>query len=76
MGLGGQRHTPAALPPGKKPGSLFYEKLCGFQGRSGRVRKISPPPAFDPRTVQSVASVYFDYAIPAHITVGRACLFL
>jgi hypothetical protein len=24
----------------------------GSQGRSGRVRKISPPPGFDPRTVQ------------------------
>jgi hypothetical protein len=29
-------------------------------GRSGRVRKISPPPEFDPRTVQPVASRYTD----------------
>jgi hypothetical protein len=27
--------------------------------------KISPPPGFDPRTVQLVASRYTDYAIPA-----------
>jgi hypothetical protein len=28
------------------------------------VRKISPPPGFDPRTVQPVASRYTDWAIP------------
>jgi hypothetical protein len=26
----------------------FYSRLGGPQGRSGRVRKISPPPGFDP----------------------------
>jgi hypothetical protein len=35
------------------------------QGRSGLMRKISPPPRFDPRAVQPVASRYTDYAIPA-----------
>jgi hypothetical protein len=40
--------------------------LDGPQGRSGRVRKISPPPGFDPRTTQPVASRYTDWAIPAH----------
>jgi hypothetical protein len=29
------------------------------------VRKTSSPPVFDPRTVQSIASRYTDYAIPA-----------
>jgi hypothetical protein len=39
----------------------------GHQGRSGRVRKISPPPpGFDPRTVQSVPSLYTVCVIPAH----------
>ena len=32
------------------------------QGRSGQVRKISPPPEFDPRTVQPIASHYTDWA--------------
>ena len=45
MEVGSQRHAP-------------YRRLGGLQGRSGRVRKISPPPGFDPRTVQSVASRY------------------
>jgi len=41
MVVGGQRHVPAALPPGKTRYSL-YRGLAGLQGRSGRVRKISP----------------------------------
>jgi hypothetical protein len=51
---GGQHHAPAALPPGKTRYPL-YRRLGGPQGRAGRVRKISPPPGFDPRTVQRVA---------------------
>ena len=42
MGVGGQRHAPAALPPGKTRYPL-YKSLVGPQDRSGRVRKISPP---------------------------------
>jgi hypothetical protein len=59
--MGGQHHAPAALPRGKTRYPL-YRRLGGPQGRSGRVRKISPPPGFDPRTVQSVASLYTDSA--------------
>jgi len=59
MGAGGQRHAPAALPPGKTQYPL-YRRLGGPQGRSGWVRKIFPPPGFDPRTVQPVASRYTD----------------
>jgi len=44
-GVGGQRHTPAALPPGKTQYPL-YRRLGGPQGRSGRVRQTSPPPGF------------------------------
>jgi hypothetical protein len=50
-GVDGQRHAPAALPPGKTRCPLD-RRLGGHQGRSGRVRNISPPPGFDPRTVQ------------------------
>ena len=42
------------LPPGKTRYPL-YTKLSGSQGRSEPVRKISPTPGFDPRTVQPVA---------------------
>jgi hypothetical protein len=53
--VGGQRHAPATLPQGMTRHPLC-RRLGGSQGRSGRVRKISPPPGFDPRTVQPVAS--------------------
>jgi hypothetical protein len=57
MGVGGQRHAPAALPPGMTRYPL-YRRLGRPQGRSGRVLKISPPQGFYPRTVQPVASRY------------------
>ena len=59
MWVGGQHHAPIALPPGKTQYPL-YRRLGGLQGRSGRVRKISPPSELDPRTVQPVASRYTD----------------
>jgi hypothetical protein len=40
----------------------LYRRLCGPQGRSGRLRKISPPPAFDPPIIQPVVSRYTDLA--------------
>ena len=63
MGVGGQHHAPAALPPGKNRYPL-YRRLGRSQ--SGRVRNTSPPPGFDPRTVQPVASRYTDRATPDH----------
>ena len=56
--------TPLPFPP-PHPRQTQYplcRKLGGPQGRSGRVHKISPPPRFQPRTVQPVASHYFDCA--------------
>jgi len=47
------------LPPGKTRYPL-YRRLGGPQGRSGRVRKISSPTGFNPRTLQPVASRYTD----------------
>jgi hypothetical protein len=65
MGMGGQRHAPAALHPGKTR-HLFYIRMGGPQGRSGRVREILLPPGFDHRTVQPVASRYTKHAILVH----------
>jgi hypothetical protein len=42
MGVGGQRHDPVNLPPGKIRYPM-YRRLGGPQSRSGQVRKISPP---------------------------------
>jgi hypothetical protein len=57
--------------PGKTRYPL-YRRLSGSQGQSGRERKISPPPGFDPRTIQPVASPY----IPAHAlsSLRQVCL--
>ena len=60
MGVGGQRHASATLPPGKKR----YPFLGGWVGpRSGMEEcgKSRPTPGFDPRTVQSVASRYTSF---------------
>jgi hypothetical protein len=66
---GGEWSTarPGHFTPGKTR-YPFYSRLGGPQGRSGRVRKISPATGFDPRTVQSLASRYTDCAIPAGLT--------
>ena len=50
-----------SLPPGKTRYPL-YRRLGGPQGQSGQVRKIPPPPGFDPQTVQPAVSRYTDYA--------------
>ena len=62
-GVGDQRHVPPFLPPGMSRYPL-YRRLVAPQGRSGLVRKISPPSGFDPRTVQPVASCYASYTLP------------
>jgi hypothetical protein len=62
-GVSVQRHAPATPPP--LPGKTryqLYRRLGGPQDRSGLVWKISPPPGFDTRTVQPVASRYTYYA--------------
>jgi hypothetical protein len=46
------RAIPGRFTPGKGVWYPFYSWLGGFQGRSGRVRKNSPPPGFDPRTLK------------------------
>jgi hypothetical protein len=63
--MGGQRHAPVALLPGNTRYPL-YRRIGGPQSRSGRIRKISPPPRFDSRTVQPAASRYTAYAPPVH----------
>ena len=49
---------PDRFIPGKETRYPLYRRLGGPQGRSERVRKISPPPGFDRRTIQLVASRY------------------
>ena len=56
-GVGGECHALTALHPDMTRYPLC-RRLDGSQGRYGRVRKISPLPRFDPRTVQPVVCCY------------------
>jgi hypothetical protein len=58
----GSTSRPGHSLPQEKTRYPLYRKLDGPQGRSEQVRKISPPPGLVPRTVQSVASRYADWA--------------
>jgi hypothetical protein len=42
-GVDGQRHAPAALLSGMRPGNHCTGSGVRSQGRSGRLQKISPP---------------------------------
>jgi hypothetical protein len=57
---------PRPLYPCGKTRYPLYTRLGGPQGGSGRVRKNSPPPGVDPRTVHPIASHYTDCVNPAH----------
>jgi len=65
MGVGGQRHAPAALTPGKSPGTHCTGGRVGRRAGLEGCGRISPPPGFDPRAVQPVGSHYTDRAIQA-----------
>ena len=60
-GEGSASRLGRSLPSGNTRCPL-YRRLGGPQGRSGQVQKSSPPPGFDPRIVQPVASRYTDNA--------------
>ena len=64
MGVGGQRHAPAALPRRKRP----ITDCTGWwalprAGLDGCI-KYRPPPGFDSQTIQPVAGCYTDYTLP------------
>jgi hypothetical protein len=62
MGVGGQRHAPAALPP-RKTRYPFYRRLGGPQGRYGWCGKSRPRLGFDPRTVQPIAGLFVNQEV-------------
>ena len=57
-----QRHAPAALYPLERPITHCAGGWVGPRAGLDRCGKSRPPPGFDPRTVQPVASRYTDYA--------------
>ena len=67
---------PSCFTPRKETQYQSYRRPGGPKRRSGWMRKISPPPRFDPLTIQLIGSHYTNYAIPAHYnsTVPISCL--
>jgi len=59
-GEGGPRHAPAALPLGKRADTHCTGGWVGLRTSLDGCGKSRPPPGFDPRTVQPVASRYTD----------------
>jgi hypothetical protein len=75
-GVEGSASCPGRSLPLGKTRCPMYRRLGGPEGRSGQVRKISPPPGFDPRTVQHVASRYTDWATrPSEFQAGCSNLY-
>jgi hypothetical protein len=62
MGGGWSTPRPGRFTPEKEIRYSLFRKLSGPQGRSGRVRKISPAPEIDPRTVQLVVIQFYTSA--------------
>ena len=62
---GDQRHAPAALPPGKRPGTHCTGVLVGPRAGLDGCGKSRPPPRFDPRTAQPVALYRRTYPGPS-----------
>jgi hypothetical protein len=56
MGVGGQHHAPAALAPGKRPGTHYKGGWVGPRVGLDGCGKSRHLPGFNPRTVQPVAS--------------------
>ena len=59
---------PRPLYPGEDLWYQVYSSLGGLQGRCRQIRKkenFSPPPRFNPRTVQPAASCHTNFAIPS-----------
>ena len=69
MGMGGQRHAPAALPP-RMTRYQLYRRLGGPQGWARRGRKLSPPPECDPRTVQSTTVTHISEKFDVYTKLG------
>ena len=63
MQVGGQHHAPTALAPGMRPGTLCTRGWVGPRAGLDGCGKSRPPPGFDSRTSQPVASPYTGYAI-------------
>ena len=72
-GEGSASRPDRSLPPGKDPVPIVQE--AGRAPESVRIgaENLAPPPGFDPRTVQPIASRYTDYATRPTALVTADC---
>ena len=61
----GQRHAPGRFTPREILGTRCLGVWVGPRDGLDGCRKSRPPPGFDPRTVQPVASRYTDWTVAA-----------
>jgi hypothetical protein len=73
MGVGGQCHTPAALHQRNRAGTHFIGGWVVPGDGVDECRKPRPPPGFDARTVQCMASRFINWAIPTHVSGRGEC---
>ena len=66
MGVGGQRHAPAALPPGKRPGTHYTEAGWAPGPVWTGAENLSPTGIRPPNRPARSESLT-DWAIPAHL---------
>jgi hypothetical protein len=59
MGVGGQRHAPATLLPGKKPGTHFIGGWVGLRPVCTGGENLDPQGSV-PQSVQPVVGLYTD----------------
>ena len=62
----GKRHAPAVFYPRKDPVPIVQEAGWAPGPVWTDVENLAPPPGFDPRTVQPVASRYTPLRYPVH----------
>ena len=65
MGVGGQCHTQAALPVGKRPSTHCAGGWVVSRASLDGCRKSRTPPQFNPCTIQPVAGRYTDCTVLA-----------
>jgi len=70
-GVRGQRHAPAALYPQERPSTHCTGGWVDSKAGVYKCGKFRPPPGFDPRTVQPVASCHTDYAFRPTTQLGE-----
>ena len=68
--------TTLPLYPRKRPITRFIGGWVGPTAGLDQCEKNPPPPGFDSRTVQPVASCYSNYAISAHISRLQCACYL